>query len=179
MMGVPYLWIALAAVWAASLAGVGVWQHGAGKHAQRAADQAQFDKINTDIAQQKADANAQLRAALESSIAAAQQQAETQSRLEQDHVEHQAVTDDLRKRLAGERLRFAAAQGSRCGGGGHGAVPEAASSARPAETAVCELSAEAASALREIAVDADRLADDYRLCFGFVQTLLPSGKHDG
>ena len=162
IMGIMLLWLA-------SLIGVGHWQHGAGIDQQKAADQKQFDKINTDIAEQKAQAGRMLVSALEKIIALQIARDEFKNQLEADHVKRQEITNDLRNKHGGLGLHFNAPQAPGCRLGGANPLPSAPNPTSAPATAVIELPAAITRDLRQLEFEADQLADNYRLCYDYAR----------
>ena len=154
-------------LWLASLTGVGYWQYGAGKDAQKAADQSRFATYDSAIATQKAQANLEYRNAQDANVQLMAERDQLRNTLEKARAQNQTATDDLRRRLAGERLRFAAAlpREPRPGTDSGSAPASGVDAARADAPAVVELPATLTSDLRQLALDADRLRDEYRLCF--------------
>ena len=159
----PYAILAGVILWLASLAGVGYWQHGAGDDARAKVDQVQFDKINVAIAENKAKANLIYQADLQTD------RDSFKTQLEKEHAANQAATAALHDKYFGVRLHFSATEVAGSGDGSTSAVPSLADASRAAGTITVELSAAASSALRQLAYEADQLADNYRECYGFVQ----------
>lgn len=171
LIPLPYRIIAGALIWLASLAAIGVWQHGSGRDAQARADQVEFDRINAAIAQQKTIAADTYRTAQATIIATLAERDKFKTQLEQDHAKNQADTAALRDKYSGLGLRLPAAEGAGRWPGGAGAVPPAADSAGAQPAASVQLSDATASALRGLAYDADSLADDYRQCYAWATRL--------
>lgn len=73
---------------------------------------------------------------------------------------------DLRTRSAGPRLQFSTQAG--CGRGGGGAQSPAPGAAPDPEPTVIQLPAEVDGRLRELAADAQSVAIDYGVLFGYV-----------
>lgn len=167
LIPLPYRIFAGALIWLASLAAIGGWQHGAGRDAQARADQVEFDRINSDLAQQKIIAAETYRTAQATLIATLAERDKFKTQLEQDHAKNQADTAALRDKYSGLGLRFPAAESTGCWLGGGGAVPPAADPAGAQPAASVQLSDSAAGALRRLAYDADSLADDYRQCYAW------------
>ena len=163
----PYVILTALLVWLGSLAGVGWWQHNAGRNAQIAADQLQFDRINAQINEQKTIANNTYRTAQATIIATLAERDKFKTQLEKDHAKNQAATDALRRKYADVGLRFPAAQGSGCGAGSPSPLPAVAGAASIDAAAVCVVSDAVDAALKSIVFDADQLADEYQKCYGY------------
>ena len=157
---------ALLAALAAWFSGT-VHGHRAGVAEQKAADQILFDEINHKISTQKAEADAAWRAAQDRNLALVVERDRLKTQLEKRHARDAAATDALRDRYARLGLRYAAeSAGSRCGS--DGAAAPGTGTDQPAEPAVVELPGALTADLRQLAFDADRLADDYRKCRAYV-----------
>lgn len=164
-------WIILAGVLslvAASFAGYHRG-HASGMEAQQAIDQREFDRINAERARQTAEANALYRKAQDDAVALATARDQLKTQLEVEHAQHQKATDDLRASLAARRLRFALAESPGPGRDRAGAAGAGDHSAGAARAAVVQLPDALTANLRRLAFDADRLADDYRQCYGYAQ----------
>ena len=161
----PYSIIYAIIIWLASLAGVGWWQHNAGRDAQKAADQVQFDKINADLSQQKTTAANIYRSAQATIIATLAERDKFKTQLETDHAKNIKTITDLRNQYAGLGLRFAAPEGSGRGTGSTSPLPAEAGAARIKPTAFVQLPDALARNLRALAFDADELAVEYKKCY--------------
>lgn len=157
-------------LWIASAVGIGAWQHHQGELAQKADDQAQFDKINADIAKQKAEATEILARNTADNLKLMTERDQLKTDLEKAHAQHTADTNALRDRYAGVGLRFKSTQTAGCGDGGANQVPAAASAAGPAAPADVQLPDAIAGRLRQLTFDADTLADNYKTCYAYVQS---------
>ena len=161
----PYSIIYAIIIWLASLAGVGWWQHNAGRDAQKAADQVQFDRINADLAKQKTIAADIYRNAQATIIQTMAERDKFKTQLETDHAKNLKTIDDLRNKYAGVGLRFTAPKDAGCGAGSPSPMPPEAGTARIESAAVIQLPAEIASNLRALAFDADALTVEYKKCY--------------
>jgi hypothetical protein len=167
----PVLIIVLIVAWLASLTGVGRWQYTAGQTSQKVVDQVQFDGINKQLADQKTEASAILKTRNAENLALMVERDHLKTTLEKQHAANQAATDALHARYAGLGLRFQPAQAPGSGPSGGGAQGAGADSAGADGAATVELPAEIAESLRQIAYDADTLADAYRECWGYAQAV--------
>jgi hypothetical protein len=139
-----------------------------GVDAQKATDQVEFDRIERDITEQKAQANALYQSALADIVKAQAANDQFKTQLEKAREINRSQTNDIARRLAGQRLRFAAdppAQAAGCGAGGGGAASSPPEAPRDASPAACVVSAAVDTALKSIVFDADTLRDDYKLLF--------------
>lgn len=137
-----------------------------GTNNQKAADQTQFDRINTERASQTASANALYRAAQDRNVALMAERDKFKTELENHYADDQKATDAHRRELASVGLRYAGkSSGSRDCGSGTGSA-SGNSAAAPA-SAVYELPASITADLRQLTLDADNLADAYRLCYNY------------
>lgn len=161
----PWLLLGIVAIWLASLVGVGYWQHGAGAAAKALDDQHQFDKINHDLTEQKTTAAGLLADAHAANALLQADRDSLKTQLEKDHVQAQAVTNDLRSQLAGVKLQFRAVAGTGCGQGGGGASGGGSDTAGDAGTAVVQIPEKIAGDLRQLAFDDDTVKDDYRTLY--------------
>jgi hypothetical protein len=164
-------WVILGFVIALATTNLGSYFYGMGigKDKQAVADQVQFDEINQKLTDQKAEANAKYRDAQGSIIALQEQRDKFKNQLGEQHVKNQALTNKLRDSYDAYGLRFDASEVARCWRGGRlakGAECDATGNAGATEI---QLPESLARALQSIAYDADQLADDYRLCYGYVK----------
>lgn len=142
--------------------------HKIGVNAQKAEDQQQFDAINQKLAEQKAAAAQQYRDKQAGIIARQHDQEVFKANLEKEHVKNQDTSNRLRDAYAAYGLRFRAAESA--GSGDSDRCPEGpgAGCAGNASAAIVQLPEALTRNLRQLAYDADRLNDDYRLCYGYV-----------
>ena len=164
-----YIYAAVLAAWLMSIAGVGVWQRHDGGLAQASKDQARFDQINADLTKQKNDVNTIISKAAAAAAALAQERDELKTKLETEHAQNQAATNDLRTKYAGLRLRFQSAQGG-CRPSSSSSVSEASVSPVSTAPAECVIPDTITGRLRELTADADALRDNYRLCYDYVKS---------
>lgn len=162
---------------AALLIAMGLWfggeyrGHSTGVAEQKVADQIQFDKINAGLTKQKTDA-ATLYQNVQASIIALQTERDTfKTQLGEQHAKDQAATDAARSRYSNLKLRFRATQGERCGGSSSGSVPGSTNPTGATGAKTVELPTAVTSNLRQLAFDADQLADNYRLCYNFTRQM--------
>jgi len=143
--------------------------HKNGSNAQKAEDQAQFDKINGERAAQKADANALLQKIEAGIIEQQRSWADQNLRLEKQSAELNKANDDLRAALSTHGLRFTipALKGGAdrtCSPGANG--PKTSAPGTPSPTLI-QLPDSIAGNLRQLVFDADQLNVQYRKCYQY------------
>lgn len=163
----PYILIGAALLWLVSLAGTGYGMLGVGKKSQKVVDQVQFDKVNSDLTKQKADANRLYQQAQADIIKAQAERDEFKTQLGVQREASRKVTDDLRGKYAAISLRFSAPKSAGDRGNCGSAIGTAITAASPAAAAVIQLPDEIAGNLRQLTADADKLRDDYALCYAY------------
>jgi hypothetical protein len=163
----PYLILGIVLVIGAAGIGGCNYGHDTGINEQKAADQAQFDKLNSDIANQKIQANAVYRNAQDANLALMIERDQFKTRLEKEHANNQAATTALRDKYFGIGLRFTAEPTARLGSGGGSTKGAEINPAGDEPASLVQLPGEIAANLRRLAFDADQLADDYRKCYGY------------
>lgn len=167
----PWAILAIVVAFGGCLAGAEHFGDVRGTNQQKVADQTQFDKVNADLAKNKADA-AQIYETEQAKIIALQGERDAaKTQLENEHADNEKATNALRSQLAGERLRFAAAQDTGSRAGGAGAMPANANPASDSTAAVCVVSDAVDADLKSIAYDADSLRDDYKLLYEWAHSL--------
>jgi len=162
----PYVLIGL--LIAAIALGAGGYLSGEknGHNAQKAIDQAQFDKVNADITENKRVANNALIAAQQGIIQIQQQRDAFKQQLGEQHVKDQASTDAIHNLLLNSRLQFTAEVTGR-GASGTSYVPSASNPSGDNGTAVCQLPTTIEGNLRQLTLDADNLRNDYKELYDF------------
>lgn len=157
-------YIIAAAIWIASLIGVGFWQHSAGVDSQKVADQAQFDQINADIAQQKSEANDKYRKAYDNNMLVMIERDEFKTKLLKERQANAENINAIRNSYSNVSLRYAVKDsglGQSCGN----SLPAKTDAASNASSVERELPAAITASLRSIAYDCDALNADYRLLY--------------
>lgn len=91
------------------------------------------------------------------------------TKLEKEDAANRKTTDDLRARYATRSLQFVSSQ--RCGPSGGGTGSAAADSSGNDAATIIQLPDEIARNLRQLANDADKLADDYKKCFNYANSV--------
>ena len=170
MMPNPWMILAAVVAWAASILTAGVIGLHVGEDRQQVADQKQIDATNAQISENKSEAARLMQTAQQANIDLMTQRDTLKTQLEQDHVKNQQITNNLRASYTGG-LRFAASESAGRGDCGGGTVPQATAPASPPVPAVCQLSNEATSDLRQLAYDADDLRDAYTLCYDWAHAV--------
>lgn len=163
----PYLIIGALVALAAAFGGGDYLGHGRGIDEQKVADQKIFDQINAGLAKQKAEANALYQQAQADIIALQAERDDLKTTLEKEREEARKTTDDLRSKYAGLSLRFRSVQSGGNRPNGAGAQSAGGNPASPATASVLQLPDQVAGNLRQLAFDADKLRDDYALCYGY------------
>ena len=136
---------------------------------QKVIDQQQFDKINAERADQKAQASALLEKIQAGIIATQQHEQELKRQLEQKDADYSIAIDGMRADFARRGLRFVApAKGGADRTCRAGATPPATSASGVPAITLIELPIAIASDLRQLAYDADRLKGWYDKCVGYV-----------
>lgn len=159
--------LAVVGILAAIAYGIDSRAYERGVTVQKAEDQKEFDRINGELTTQKAEANRLLQKAGADIIALMAERAKLTAKLEKQHADNQAATAALRDKYAGVGLRFAAPEGSGCGAGGGGSQGASSDAASTPATAVIQLPDALTRNLRRLAEDADKLKDEYALCYAW------------
>lgn len=164
-------WLIVGFLVALIVAGAGGFKAGDtyGTDRQKVADQVQFDRINKDLADRKAEAAVLLKAENQKTLALMVERDQLKTTLEKEHAKAQAATAAARNHYAGLGLRFQPAQAAGCRLGSGCAGNPAPDATGAYAAAAVELPAAVTASLRSIAYDADTLADAYRECWGYAQ----------
>ena len=165
----PYLIIAAIAVVVGSWVGGNHVGHIGGMNEQKVADQARFDEINAEISQQKAEASEKYRTAQENNLALMTERDQLKTTLGKEHEQNRVNTAALRDKYAGTGLRYTNGTGSGVGAGGISASGSDNNPASASGSTVLQLPDAIGANLRQLAFDADTLADSYRECYGYAQ----------
>ena len=166
---IPNPWIILGGVLLvlALCAGSAYEGHEYGVDAQKATDQKEFDKINAERAQQKADAAALMQKAQSDIIVLQNARDKFKTDLEAQREQDRKTTAALTAKYSALSLRFSAVQGGTDRPDGGGAVSSPADAASSAGAPVVQLPDEITVRLRSLAADADTLRDDYAKCYRY------------
>jgi hypothetical protein len=162
-------WIILAFVLA--LAGVGIIGYHTGNDARAALDQKQFDKVNADIAKNKAAANAEIQAKQLAIIALQANRAAALKQIEAQNVQNTETTNRLHDSYSALGMQYRAAESARRGNSSADAVPATCDNASTGQPAILQLPDVAAKFLHDLAADADALNDSYKECYAFTLNL--------
>lgn len=163
------------ALLAAGFVAVALWfggdysGHARGVNQQKVSDQARFDKINTDLTNQKADASEKYRTAQANNLALMTERDQLKTTLGKEHEQNRIATAALRDKYAGTGLRYTNSAGSGIGVSGIGTSGTGNNPASASGTAVLQLPDALTANLRRLAFDAETLADSYRECYGYAQ----------
>ena len=162
-------WIILGAVTAMiiALAGAAYEGHSIGVNSQKAADQKQFDDINNRLAAQKVEANGLYRKQQDENLIVMTERDKLKNQLGEQDAKNRKSVLVLNANLATAKLQFRTSQTTGCGNGGGSAVGSGGNSASTQSTSVVQLPDKVTSDLRQFALDADLLAADYKLCYGY------------
>lgn len=157
--------------WIASLAGFGLYEnhagHVSGVNEQKVVDQKEFDKINAERTQQKAEAAKLLQNAQAGIITLQQERDKLKTTLGEQDAKNRKDVLVLNANLASARLRFRTAQGAGDRTDSGGSLPSTSNPASAQPAPIVQLPDALAEDLRRFALDADLLAADYKLCYGY------------
>jgi hypothetical protein len=169
-------WVILGAVvfYFASLFGADQFGHSRGINQQKVISQAQFDKTNSDLADQKAFANQRYRDAQNSILALQADRDKFKQLLGAKNVENQNITNKLRDTYAAYGLRFQSAENTGCGHSAGFTESGTGNGAGNAETKIVQLPETITRNLRQLAYEADQLNDDYKLCYDYANKVEPA-----
>jgi hypothetical protein len=174
----PWVILAIVLTLGATHTGAYTLGYGNGVNAQKVADQEQFDKLNKDIADQKAQANAKYRDALGSIIALQTERDKFKNQLGEQREKNREVTTKLADAYAAYQLRFSVTEVARCWRGGRYTQGAECDAASPAKTTTVQLPDAITANLRRLAKDADELNDDYKACYAYAnQVISPETPH--
>ncbi len=157
---------ALCAIIVACLVGHHVG-YGRGVTFQKVEDQKQFDKLNADLAKQKADAGAKYKALAEQALASAQAADKFKNQLEVVREKSRTDLDAYRRSVSGSRLFFDSTQAPGCGHSSGSPQSGAQLPTSPDATSRVELPPTLREALRELMDIADDVSLNYRACYGW------------
>lgn len=135
---------------------------------QKAEDQKEFDKVNSSLTKQKADAANLLQAAQKVAIALAVERDKFKTKLETQYEQDQSSTNRIHTKYFSAGLFFTPAlQGSGCGGGCSDPLSSGRNASGFANAASVQLPGPLTNALHTLVYDADNLADAYRKCYTY------------
>lgn len=158
-------YIIIALVWAASLVSVGAWQHGAGVNSQKVADQVEFDRINAQTADMKAQANKAYTLVQDQNVKTMKERDLAKTALLKEKQTNVETINALRARYANVGLRYSTGQVAGLGNGSANALPGTRNAAGNVTSIERELPAAITASLRAIAYDCDALNVEYRLLY--------------
>lgn len=139
--------------------------HRVGTNAQKVADQSEFDRINNEITEQKAVANAAYRKFQENNLAVLVERDALKTKLQKEKQTNVETINALRARYANVGLRYSTGQVAGLGDVSNGPVLGTGFAASNSTTVEHELPAAITASLRSIAYDCDALSADYRLLY--------------
>lgn len=162
-------WVILAVVLAIVGAGGGGFAsgHHFGTAAQKVEDQLEFDRINKQITERKAVADAMYRNAQAVIIQQAADMAQADNQREKERQYNVKTINDLRSRYAAVGLRFSTGQVAGLGGCSLDTDGKSAAPTGHDGTAEIQLPDQIERRLRDIAYDADALSADYALLYAW------------
>jgi hypothetical protein len=135
-----------------------------------------IDGYNVQIGLQKAEANTKYRTAQSDIIALQADRDKFKTKLGEQHVKNQDVTNRLRDVYYAYGLRFQAAESARsgdCSGCSQGARTDGACNEA---VEIVQLPEAIARDLRQLAYEADQLNDDYQLCYAYTHPVAAERK---
>lgn len=135
--------------------------HSDGVDDQKLADQAEFNRINAELTEQKAKANTLWREKATANAERATEVGKLTHQLGVQHEENRQLTDRNRLALDALRLRWKSTESPGRGDSGRGAEANPGGTASSTEAAICEFPEALDRSLKEILADADRLRDNY------------------
>lgn len=162
-------WIILAVVLAIVGAGGGGFAsgHHFGTDAQKVEDQLEFDRINKQITERKAVADAIYRNAQAVIIQQAADMAQADNQREKERQSNVKTINDLRSRYSGVGLRFSTGQVAGLGRCGLSADGQSADPSSHDGTAEIQLPDAITRRLQDLAYDADALIVDYTILYAW------------
>lgn len=149
-------------------AGSFIGGRGVGVNYQKVADQKQFDQVNRQLDDNKTEASALLKKANADNLTTMIERDNLKTNLEKAHAANEIATNTIRTQFTNTELRFAA-QARECGAGGSSSSPSSGNPPSPAGSTIVQLPTKITTDLRQLTLEADRLVDAYKLCFGYAQ----------
>jgi hypothetical protein len=169
-------WTLLAGlVLAISLFGGGYYKgNQAGINAEKVRTQGIIDGYNLQIAEQKAAAASKAIDQRDQVIVLQAERDKFKKQLGEQHVKNQDLTNSLHDAYSAYSLRFRAEpENTGCGHGSGSCESTQGAGAGDAGATVVQLPDALTRDLRQLVKDADALNDDYKLCYGYVQEVVP------
>ncbi len=162
----PYLIIGLMVAGLSLVTGGYALGNKNGRNAQAVLQQAEFDRVNATLTENKrVAANALLQA--QADIIKLQSDRDTfKTKLGEQYAKNRADTDAIRDRLLNSRLQFDS-EITGCWAGSGSTLSTSGNTAGNNASARCELPATITENLQQLTLDADRLRDDYWLLYNF------------
>lgn len=141
-----------------------------GSNAQAVEDQAEFDRINKLLTEQKDEAAAKLKTANDDIAARRIEVDKLTAKLGVQHEQNRQLTDRNRIALDALRLRWSVEIASAGGGSGNAQANNSGTTGNPA-TAFCELPDSVDRGIKTIVYKCDGLRDDYKLLYDWSRTV--------
>ena len=157
-------YVVIALAWLVSLVGVGAWQHGAGVDSQKVADQVEFDRINSETAEMKAQANAAYRLVQDANAQVMKDRDAIKTSLLKEKQSNVEAINAIRAVYANVGLRYSTKDAG-LGNGGANTLPGTGNAAGNVASNERELPAAITAGLRAIAYDCDASAVEYRTLY--------------
>ena len=139
--------------------------YGRGDQARQVTDQKQFDKLNNDLATQKAQANETYRMLATAATKRGQEAEDYKHQLEVTREKSRTDLAALRSQYDGRSLWFSTTKAAGCGDGSGGTQGSAGSSPGAEAAVRVELPPALRSSLRQLMDEADDLRVDYKACY--------------
>ncbi len=162
----PYLIIGLMVAGLSLATGGYVLGNKNGRNAQAVLQQAEFDRVNATLTENKRVASNALLEAQADIIKLQSDRDAFKTKLGEQYAKNRADTDAIRDSLFNSRLQFNA-EITGCGAGSGSPLSTSGNTASDNASATCELPATITANLRQLTLDADRLRDDYWLLYNF------------
>lgn len=145
-----------------------------GVNSQKVADQVEFDRINDETADMKAQANAAYRIAQDFNLKTMKERDTAKTELLKEKQKHEKSINDDRARYANVGLRYSTGQATGLGASGANALPGTGSAAGNVTSIERELPAAITAGLRAIAYDCDALNVEYRTLYEWANGKKPT-----
>jgi len=159
--------VLIAAIIAAVIATAGYLT---GVNSQKVADQVEFDRINNETADMKAQANAAYRTVQEYNLLVMKERDTLKTALLKEKQINVETINALRTRYANVGLRYSTGQVAGLGASGNSALLGTGNAAGNVASTINELPAAITASLRSIVYDCDALNVDYRLLYDWAHS---------